>query len=149
IPPRLREVQVGELGDDIARILKRIDTLSTELARAYTNRNKCESNNSIVHLRLVLNGSELALIPYAMAIAPRAYPGEGLELSLQASLPVVVTREIRHSGPACIPWDKTSRIAPRVLFIYAEPEGMKVPAQAHIQAIRTAIDPWIRRLPEE
>src|SRR5437867_7984416 len=119
IPPRLREVQVGELGADIARVLRQIHTLSTELARAHCN---CEPDqwargNSIVHLRITLSGSELSLIPFEMAIAPLAYPGEGLELSLQASLPIVVTREIRHSGPAALSWIRPSSISPKVLVV--------------------------------
>jgi hypothetical protein len=144
IPTRVRESQVGELGRDIARILSRIETLSTELARAQCSPGPGGSQ-SMVHLRIVLSGSELSLLPFELAIAPLAYPGEGLELNLQASLPITVTREIRRGGQVSMPW----RQNPKVLVLYAEPEGLQVPAQAHIQAIRTSLEPWIRRLKEQ
>ncbi len=98
IPQRLREAEVNELGAEVARILSHIQTLSTELARAQCP-DSSGSADTIVHLRLVFSGSELSLIPFEMAIAPLAYPGEGLEFCLQASLPIVVTREIRRSRP--------------------------------------------------
>jgi hypothetical protein len=148
IAPRLREAEVGELGNEVARILSEIETLSTELARAQGNQTGGASD-AVVHLRLVLSGSELALIPFELAIAPLAYPGEGLEFCLQASLPIVVTREIRRGRPIPFTWNQSSSTAPKVLVIYAEPDGLKVPAAAHIQKIRAALEPWIRRLPEK
>jgi hypothetical protein len=145
IPTRVREAEVADLGTEIARVLSKIETLSTELARAQRSDGVADT---IVHLRIVVSGSELSLIPFEMAIAPLAYPGEGLEFCLQASLPIVVTREIRRSRPLAVRWNQTSKTLPKVLLVYAEPDGMKVPAKAHIQAIREALEPWIRRLPE-
>jgi hypothetical protein len=145
IPPRMREAEVGELGGEIARILKNIETLSTELARAQGDQT---SADTIVHLRIVVAGSELSLIPFEMAVAPSAYPGEGLEFCLQASLPIVVTREIRRGRQIPVKWNRSSKTHPKVLVVYAEPEGMKVPAKEHIRAIRAALDPWIRHISE-
>ena len=95
----------------------------------------------------MLAGSELSLIPFEMAIAPLAYPGEGLEFCLQASLPTVVTREIRGQQ---VPfrWNRSSKELPKILMIFAEPAGMRVPAKEHIQTIRAALEPWIRHIPE-
>lgn len=146
IPERLRDLEVSDLGNEIARILSDIPTLSTELARAQTDR-QSGGRNAIVHLRLVLSGSELSLIPFEMAIAPLAYPGEGLEFCLQANLPIVVTREIRRSRPNPTRWNRSSSSMPKVLVAWAEPDGMKVPAQAHVRTIRSALEPWVRRLP--
>ncbi len=145
IPPRLREAEVGELGNEIARILSRIETLSTELARERGNPGG--GTDDVVHLRLMISGSELSLIPFEMAIAPLAYPGEGLEFCLQASLPVVVTREIRRGRPVPVKWNRSSSTTPKVLLVYAEPAGLTVPAKEHLRAIRTALHPWIRRFP--
>jgi len=147
IPERLRQAEVAELGAEVARILAEIQTLSTELARAQGD-GAPGASEAIVHLRLVLAGSELSLIPFEMAIAPLAYPGEGLEFCLQASLPIVVTREIRRGRPVPATWNRSSRTAPKVLVVWAEPEGMRVPAEQHVRVIRAALEPWVRRVPE-
>jgi len=136
---------VVELGEEVARILSELRTLSTELARAQGD--QCDDgegpSNAIVHLRLVLSGSELSLIPFELAVAPQAYPGEGLEFCLQASLPIVVTRELRRSRPLPVSWNGRT---PKILFVSAAPEGMKVPARAHVHALRAALEPWTRKL---
>jgi hypothetical protein len=145
VPARMREAEVGELGAEIARILRNIETLSTELARAQGNQ-RDGAAATIVHLRIVLAGSELSLIPFEMAVAPLAYPGEGLEFCLQASLPIVVTREIRRGQLLPTKWNRSSKTLPKILVIFAEPDGMRVPAKDHIQAIRAAVEPWIRHI---
>lgn len=146
VPDRLRELEISELGSEVARILSDIPTLSTELARAQSVR-RPGARDAIVHLRLIFSGSELSLIPFEMAVAPLAYPGEGLEFCLQASLPIVVTREIRRSRPNPTSWNRSSSRLPKILVAWAEPEGLRVPAQEHVRAIRGALEPWIRRLP--
>jgi hypothetical protein len=148
IPARLREAEVIKLGREVARILADIPTLSTELARAQCDGPE-DSEGTLVHLRLVASGSELALIPFEIAIAPLAYPGEGLEFCLQASLPIVLTREIRRGRPKRLKWDRSSQTEPRILVAFAEPAGMAVPGKQHVDAIRAALEPWIRRLPPD
>ncbi len=100
-------------------------------------------NSQLVDLRLVVSGSELALIPFEMAIAPQAYPGEGLEWALQYHLPIVPIREIRSNRPAPVPWDHP--LEPKILFISAAPQGLDVPLASHVHALRAALDPWVRR----
>lgn len=140
----MREAEVIDLGEDVASILGEIKTLNSEIARAQGRElnNVLGENGALVHLRLVLSGSELSLIPFELATAPQAFPGEGLEFCLQDDMPVVITREIRRNRPNPIPWDQP--IEPRILFISAEPLTMTVPKKAHVHALRQAIDPWIR-----
>ena len=136
VPDRLREAQVLELGEEIGRLLGRIPSLNAELARARASQDR---GSEFVHVRLVLSGSELAILPFELARAPQAFPGEGLDLCLQGSLPVVVTREIRRSRPRAITWAVSD---PRVLFVFAEPI-VPVPKTEHLLALRQALDPWI------
>jgi hypothetical protein len=142
--PRIREAEVGELGTDVARIFSKVETLSTELTAP--GRDTPGAADAIVHLRLIVSGSELSLIPFEMAIAP-GVPRRGLEFCLQASLPVVVTREIRRGRPIPISWNRSSRTAPKVLVVYAEPEGMKVPARhtSRRSATLGTVDPTCSR----
>jgi hypothetical protein len=90
----------------------------------------------------VLSGSELSLLPFEMAIAPQAFPGEGLEWVLQFHMPVVPTREIRRTRPDPVSWDRP--LEPKILLVSAAPSGLEVPLTAHIQALRGALEPWIR-----
>ncbi|MEE9413565.1 MAG: CHAT domain-containing protein [Methylococcales bacterium] len=144
IPDPMREAEVIELGEQVASILGNIQTLNSELSRAQGSASNAAPGNkqTLVHLRLIFSGSELSLIPFELAASPQAFPGEGLEFCLQASLPIVITREIRRSRPIPVAWDRP--IEPRILFISAEPATMAVPKQAHVVALRKALEPWIR-----
>src|SRR5262249_44076007 len=102
----------------------------------------------LAHLRLSVTAFELGMVPFEMTIAPDGYPGSGSPLCLQTELPVCMTREIRRGQPLTVNWNRK----PRILFAFASPEGFPaVPAQPHLQALRRAIDPWVRRgdTPEE
>ncbi len=147
VPDRFREAGLKELGDEVAKIFASIPTLTAELRRAGGLRASADAEGvqGIVHLRLVLSGSELALIPYELSVAPPGYPGEGLEFCLQINLPIVVTREVRRTRPLPTPWNSAHRTRPRILFVFAAPAGMSVPSQAHANALRNAIDPWVKR----
>lgn len=134
ISDKTREAEVMELGSIVGRILGRIPTLSSELARTETN------GNGIIHLRVVLSGSELALIPFELSTSPQGLPGEGLPLLLQRSVPIAMTREVRRGRPMKVEWDRK----PRILFVSAATGSSTVPAQAHLQAIREALEPWVR-----
>lgn len=141
----IREATVAEVGMDVARIFAKVNSLLAEewqvMGVAETSTHV--ENGQLVDLRLVVSGSELALIPFEMAIAPQAYPGEGLEWALQYHLPIVPIREIRSNRPAPEPWDHP--LAPKILFISAAPEGLDVPLSSHVHALRAALDPWVRR----
>ncbi|UCE50003.1 MAG: CHAT domain-containing protein [Phycisphaerales bacterium] len=145
IHDELREAAVAEVGRDVARIFAKVGSLLAEEWRVMgdTETGAHGENTRLVDLRLVVSGSELALIPFEMAIAPQAYPGEGLEWALQPQLPIVPIREIRTNRPAPVPWDRP--LEPKILFISAAPAGLDVPLSAHVHALRAALDPWIRR----
>lgn len=139
VPDRIREAAVRELGDDVAGILGKVRSLLGDVARA---RGEKPKGMEFVHLRLVLGGSELSLIPFEMAFAPQSFPGEGVELSLQLDMPVIPTREVRRSRPVDLPWCGTTE--PRILFVSAAPAGLKVPLAGHLRALRAAVEPWVR-----
>lgn len=139
VPPGLRQAQVRELGEEMGKILARIPSLNAELSRAHSG-SKSAEGSEFVQVRLMLSGSELSILPFELARAPQSYPGEGLDLSLQGSLPVVITREIRRSRPLPVSWSDRH---PKVLFLFAEPSGLSVPKTEHLFALRDALDPWI------
>lgn len=139
VPERLRQAGIHELGQDMGAILAGIPSLNAELARSRVCSGRCKEAE-FVHLRIVMSGSELAILPLELAQAPQAFPGEGLDLSLQGSLPVVMTREVRRSRPLDVSWDVKE---PKVLIISAQPAGLTVPLQQHVLALRQALDPWI------
>jgi hypothetical protein len=125
VPERLREAALLEVGNDVKGVLEDIRTLLAEISRARASHpdryggagadaaSRDAAGNSdrddrgrAVHLRLVLGGSELALIPFEMAFAPQAFPGEGLAFCLQLAMPVVPTRETRSSRQLPVAWDR-------------------------------------------
>lgn len=138
VPDRIREAAVTELGEDVTRIFAKFSTLLADAWRAVGD---ADAQSHLLHLRLVLSGSELALIPFEMTFAPQAFPGEGFELVLQSHMPVVLTREIRHTRPNPVQWDHL--LEPRVLVVSAAPAGLEVPLNPHILALRQALEPWI------
>jgi hypothetical protein len=95
---------------------------------------------ALTHLELVLSASELALLPFEMARAPGGAPAAGQELTLQSRLPLSLTRRARRIDNSTFRWP--SRI--RVLFAAAAPRGVRtIPVDAHLLALRSALDPWI------
>jgi hypothetical protein len=94
----------------------------------------------VTHLHLTLSASELALLPFELAMAPGGFPGAGQPLSLQTQLPVCITRGTRRVPDVVQIWPGR----PRVLFAYAAPPGLEpVPARAHLLALRRALVPWL------
>ena len=134
ISSQQREAEVRELGEIIGRVLGQIPTLVSELGHA-------GSNDNLVHLRLSISAYELALLPYELAIGTNGFPASGSPLFLQPHIPITITREVRHGQPLPIKWNRP----PRILFVYACPEGFNlVPYQEHLEALRLAIDPWVK-----
>ncbi|MEW6599698.1 MAG: CHAT domain-containing protein, partial [Nitrospirota bacterium] len=144
VPDRIREAAVSEIGREISQILSKVQTLLAEEWKAVgkAGSKTGHAGSQMVHLRLILSGSELSLIPFEMAIAPQAFPGEALELALQSHIPVALTREIRRNRPPLLRWDHT--IKPTILFISAAPAGLDIPLQSHVNALRSAVEPWVR-----
>ena len=130
-----REGEVREMGEVLGRVLGQVPALLSELGNARAERGK------LVHFRLSLSAFELGLVPFEVAIAPDGFPGSGSPLFLQSRPPISLTREIRRGQPLPVDWNRK----PRILFAFAAPAGFApVPAQAHLLALRRAIDPWVK-----
>ncbi len=144
LPNRVRESTVAEVGGDVERIYAKLQTLLAEEWKAVgaSAARAGDPGDNMIHLRLVLSGSELSMIPFEMAVAPEASPGGGLEFLLQFQMPIVVTRETRWTRSLKLGWDEPRE--PKILVVAAEPAGMTVPLKAHVQALRESLGPWIR-----
>jgi hypothetical protein len=139
ISSQQREAEVRDLGEIIGDILGQIPTLVSKLGRS-------GNNELLIHLRLSMSAYELALIPYELAIGADGFPASGSPLFLQSRLPITITREVRHGQPLLINWNRP----PKILFAYACPQGFDfVPLHEHLNALRLAIDPWIKWKPTD
>jgi hypothetical protein len=142
IPPQQREAEVQEIGEIIGEVLGKVPALAAQIGGVRMDR------KGLIHLRLSLSAFELALIPFEFAIAPNGFPGSGSPLFLQSRVPITLTREVRRDRPLSVSWNRKLNI----LFAFANPGSLPaVPAQEHLEALRRAVDPWVkwRRTPEE
>lgn len=129
-----RQAELHEMGDILGNVLGTIPPLLAEL-----NRIRC-TDRKLTHLRLSMSASELGMIPFETALSPSGFPGNGSPLFLQSHTPITLTREIRRGFALPLNWNQK----PRILFAFASPQGVApVPAEAHLQALRNAIDPWV------
>jgi hypothetical protein len=137
-----RQAELVELGSLIGRVLANVPALNAQLGPTSTR------ENALVHLQLVVWGSELALVPFEIVTSPDGFPGSGQPLLTQGDVPVTLTREVRRARPFPVEWDRV----PHVLFAWAEPPGVsRVPVREHLRALRGALEPWIpwRATPEQ
>ena len=126
-----RRERLRELGKAMADILGSVPVLVMALKPG--GKKSCP-----LHLRLILNPQELALLPFETSL----FPGRtwGPKLLLEPSEPVTITREVRGVPPLSVDWPSE----PRVLFAWASPHGAgNVPADWHLLALREALDPWL------
>jgi hypothetical protein len=127
------EATLREASAAVSRLLGSIQSLRAEL-------DAVRLEKGLVHLRLILSASELALLPFELVSAPSGFPGQGQWLSLQTSTPIVLTREVRRVAPAAFAWPKR----PRILVASASPPGVPdVPLRQLLLALRHALAPWI------
>ena len=131
-----RQFQVKDTAQVIGALLSEIPGLTADMNRLQDNGNQ----DSVTHLRLVLSSSELALLPFELALAPNGFPGAGQPLCLQSQMPLCIMRETRRVAEEFGQWPDR----PRILFVAATPPGYEaVPVQAHLLALRKALEPWI------
>jgi hypothetical protein len=139
-----REFQLRDTAQMIGDLLARIPGLTADMNRRDAKPNDGSGQSvdldQATHLRLVLSASELALLPFELAVAPSGFPGAGNPLLLQSVRPVTITRETRRVAEEQVVWpDRT-----RVLFVVASPPDLPPPpAAAHLLALRSALEPWI------
>ncbi len=131
---RSRQFQLEDTAQTIGGVLGEVAGLTAELSRSR------ETEDAVLHLRLVISASELALVPFELADAPHGFPGAGQPLLLQNQLPLCITREVRRAADARFEWPRR----PKILFVVAQPPGFgEVPLEAHLLALRQVLEPWI------
>ncbi len=132
---RDRAPVMRELGVEIARMLGAIPRLPGSLST------DAAGPDTLIHLRLVLSASELALLPFELTkipIGPSTW-AEGW-LSLQVRVPVVVTRRTRDTPDAKARWSTP----PRVLFVAGDPDRDHLPFDEHRDALVAAMRPYMK-----
>ena len=129
-----RQAELRDIGESLGRIFAQVPALISELGAAAADK------SSLVHLSLSMSAFELGLLPFEAAIAADGFPGTGAPLFLQMRTPVSITREVRRGRPLPMNWART----PKILFAFAAPAGSYVPSQSHLQALREAIEPWVK-----
>ncbi len=130
-----RAFQLADTARVVGEILGMIPGLTAE-----SNKNDGEAAG-LTHLRLIISASELALLPWELALAPSGVPGAGQHLVLQPQVPLCLTREVRRVPGEQLQWPKK----PRILFAAAAPPGVgPIPLESHLLALRRAVDPWVK-----
>ena len=133
-----RSFQLHDTARMLADLLGRIPGLPAAMGRAADSGS--DTAQEITHLRLVLSASELALLPFELAMSPPGCPGSGQPLLLQSQSPVCITRETQRVPETALIWPDETRI----LCVLASPAGVEpVPALAHLLALRQQIEPWV------
>jgi hypothetical protein len=123
---------------DTARVLGEI--LSTIPGLTAESNKENEEGQNLTHLRLIISASELALLPFELALSPDGLPGAGQHLLLQPQMPICLTREIRRVRGEQIEWPKK----PKILFVSAAPPGVgAIPLESHLLVLRRVIAPWV------
>ena len=120
-----------EIGADLSRVLGAVPGFAGALT---------SDRNRLVHLRLVLSASELALLPFELAKMPQGSQVSGEAwLALQTHVAVCLTRRIRSVPSQDVQWPQT----PKILFVAGDPT--EIPFAEHCEALREAIGPWQTR----
>ena len=133
--PESRAFQLKDTAAALGSLLAGVPGLTAELSR--------QSQHAEVHtnLRLIVSASELALLPFELALAPNGFPGAGQQLLLQNALPLSLTREVRRVQEEYLRWPRR----PKILFVAAAPPGVgEIPLESHLLALRRAADPWVK-----
>ena len=120
-----------ETGTEMASVLGGVPGLAAALKRQ-------EGDGPLLHLRLVISASELALLPWELARVPQGagIPAESW-LLLQGLAPVTLTRHIRSVPTTAVRWP--SRL--RLLVVTGDPA--EIPYQEHLEALGRAFAPWL------
>ena len=139
-----REFQLRDTAQLLGELLARIPGLTADMNRrdhgSTDGSGQDADGDGATHLRLVLSASELALLPFELALAPIGFPGAGQPLLLQSLRPVTITRETRRVAEEQVIWPERTR----VLFVVASPPELPAPpAAAHLLALRRTLEPWI------
>ncbi|NVB38092.1 CHAT domain-containing protein [Pseudenhygromyxa sp. WMMC2535] len=139
----LRYTGVGEqdrltslvrLGSEVTGVIARVEGLKNVLSAA------AAQAGTLIQLELVISASELAMLPFELTRTFPGGPGSDEQfLVIQPAVDVEVTRRVRGIEAGAFSWPTL----PKILFIAAQPEGMEVPRDAHLQALMGAIQPYL------
>ncbi|MBK7929351.1 MAG: CHAT domain-containing protein [Bryobacterales bacterium] len=138
-----RSFQVKDTARVLGELLGQVPGLVAEMNRDHINGGDAcaeREGSRATHFRMVLSASELALLPFELALSPPGFPGAGEPLLLQLQDPVCLTREVRRIAERTLTWPQQ----PRVLFISAFP-GNSAPqglVQRHLGILHQLLDPW-------
>ena len=133
--PETQRMLLEETAENLGNIFFRCPGLIAEMSV-----DEFKDKNMMIHFRLVLSATELALLPFELITSPNGFPGAGQPLSLQTELPVCITRETRRRVIKRFHWPEK----PRILFISACPPPLPpIPLKAHCLTLRRVIDPWL------
>ncbi len=141
-----RRFQLGDTAKVMSDILAKIPGLTAESGKNSESAPSDPIGNRLTHLRLIISSSELALLPFELALAPAGFPGAGQQLLLQPQMPICLTREIRRVPGEQFQWPKK----PRILFAAASPaEVGAIPLESHLLALRRVVAPWVRHFGDD
>jgi hypothetical protein len=130
-----RAFQLTDTATTLGALLAAVPGLIAEINR------QADHGEISTHLRLIVSASELALLPFELALAPSSFPGAGQNLLLQNARPLSLTREVRLGQEEHLRWPER----PKILFVAAAPPGVgEIPLESHLLALRRAIDPWVK-----
>jgi hypothetical protein len=131
-----RIFQIKDTAAILGKMLGQVPGLTAETSK------QSSQAQPLTHLRLIISASELALLPFELALSPDGLPGAGQYLLLQSQMPVCLTREVRRAPDDNFKWPTRP---PHILFIAAAPPKVgDIPLKAHLLALRRAIEPWVR-----
>ena len=131
---RLRKAELERLARQIGDLLGSIPAFAAEISGIDP-----PGNGDIVHLRLVLAGNELSLIPWELTQVPDGLSAAGLFLLLQPRIPISMTREVRGASRRQIAWDQK----PKILFATTTAGDFPPKTiEAHYLSLRYAMEPW-------
>ncbi|CAM3179596.1 CHAT domain-containing protein [Corallococcus soli] len=132
---RMATFAMQDAAREVSHLLESIRSLTAELASSDP-----VEGQRIIHLRLVLSASELALLPFELATSHVGMPGQGQPLALQTVTPVCLTREVRRVAASTLEWPTK----PRILMVTAAPrEVSAVPAREHEEKLKAALAPYL------
>jgi len=88
------------------------------------------------HIHLIIDATELGALPFELASAAPGLMVEGEKLFAQQNARVTLTRQTHRVATSVVTWPNR----PRILCVIGDG---RLPADAHVLALRQAIDPWI------
>lgn len=140
-----RQFQVRDTARVLGEMLGQVPGLIAELNREPqdtwpTATGVRREPQRFTHLRVSSSASELALLPFELALTPNGFPGAGQPLLLQSQEPICLTREVRRVAEQSLGWPQD----PRVLFVAAAPADVgPIPMDAHLAVLRRILEPWV------